>query len=276
MAKTKAKRHRDDAQKVANASDRLNTDQVRLLRCCGRRSGTLMVQIKWECLGLELHKKYPGKFLAGVHELESRGMLRVEKPQDSRAYVYFITDKGREALRNAEIAAGVFRDGNSNSRGTSSKVPANANKQAAEQRAAVDAAEQEFDRSQGFRVDAKLRKALEVYAMDAATEHFDSQNYAVDPEAHKNCPYDLECTRNGEVRYVEVKGTQTKGERIFLTAGEVDFAQRHKNEMVLFILHSINVSKDKKRLSGGIQKIVDPWDVEEGDKTAISYRYAVP
>jgi len=42
----------------------------------------------------------------------------------------------------------------------------------------------------------------------------------------KTKPYDLYCIRGAEVLHVEVKGTQTSGEDIILTAGEVEFATR--------------------------------------------------
>ena len=45
--------------------------------------------------------------------------------------------------------------------------------------------------------------------------------------------------RPAEVLHVEVKGTQTTGEDIFLTAGEVNFARRHPGMMALFVLHSV-------------------------------------
>jgi hypothetical protein len=88
-------------------------------------------------------------------------------------------------------------------------------------------------------------------------------------------PYDLRCTRKKERLYVEVKGTQTNGDGIILTAGEVMFARRHKEEMALFLLHSIKVSADGK-LSNGQEKLIVPWDVDEGHLKPISFMYEVP
>lgn len=94
----------------------------------------------------------------------------------------------------------------------------------------VEALEKSHAKSQGFQLDSKLRKALEDYAMEAAKRHFLSDGYEVEDHS-KNRPYDLCCKRKKELLYVEVKGTQTKGEEIILTSGEVDFARRHREQI---------------------------------------------
>jgi len=140
--------------------------------------------------------------------------------------------------------------------------------------AAVAAIEKSYAKSQGFQLDSKTRKALEDRAMRAARRHFSSLGYAVEDRS-KNHPYDLLCTRKRERLHVEVKGTQTKGEGIVLTSGEVNFARSHKPAMALFVLHSIRVSATG-RLSGGKNRVVAPWDVDLGRLKPISFMYEVP
>jgi hypothetical protein len=135
--------------------------------------------------------------------------------------------------------------------------------------AAVEALEMSHARSHGFMLDSKLRAALEQHSMDAAKCHFRSLGYAVE-DCSKNHPYDLRCVREKETRYVEVKGTQTDGQEIILTCGEVEFARKNAANMVLFILHSIAVSKDRK-LSKGEAKILQPWTVEQATLNPLSY-----
>ena len=108
--------------------------------------------------------------------------------------------------------------------------------------------------------------------MDAAKRHFTSLGFVVEP---KGRPYDLRCTRKKELLYVEVKGTQTNGKSIILTAGEVAFARDHKGQMALLLLHSISVSEDRK-LSNGETYPVMPWDVDKGCLKPMSYKYEVP
>ncbi|GIW78576.1 MAG: hypothetical protein KatS3mg105_0383 [Gemmatales bacterium] len=141
--------------------------------------------------------------------------------------------------------------------------------------AAIEDIEKSYANSQGFQLDSKLRKAVEDYVMNAAKRHFKSQGYEVEDRS-KNGPYDLRCTRKKELLYVEVKGTQTQGEDIILTSGEVQFARRNKANMALFILHSIKISEKDKSLTNGTISIIVPWDVDEGNLVPISFCYKVP
>ncbi len=143
--------------------------------------------------------------------------------------------------------------------------------------AVVEALEQSQARGQGFLLDSKLRKALELYAMNAATRYFETDGYKCDDHS-KTCSYDLRCRHGQEVLYVEVKGTQTDGGEIILTPGEVKFARSHKGQMALFILHSIQVAEgnDGFVLSGGERHVVLPWDVDLGTLVPASFKYGVP
>jgi hypothetical protein len=140
-----------------------------------------------------------------------------------------------------------------------------------------DLEERHATRSQGFVVDSKLRNALEEYAMEVAKRYFESKKYKW-KDHHKTCSYDLLCTRGQEVLYVEVKGTVTAGEAVFLTANEVRFARENRKHMVLFVLHSINVSpgKDGYVLSGGEHRRIQPWNVDRGTLKPLAYKYELP
>ena len=143
----------------------------------------------------------------------------------------------------------------------------------AEDGTVVEALEKSHAKSQGFLLDSKLRKALEDYAMEAATKHFRSKGYEVEDD-HKDHPYDLRCTKKDDRLYVEVKGTQTNGQGIILTAGEVEFARRNKEQMALF-LHSINMLPNGV-LSNGKKLVIWPWDVDQGILRPISLWYELP
>ena len=144
--------------------------------------------------------------------------------------------------------------------------------------ALVEAAEHIQARGQGFVLDSKLRKALEDFAMDAAKQYFKGQGYQWEDHS-KSHPYDLRCIRGAEVLYVEVKGTQTDGFEVILTPGEVEFARGHKNQMALFVLHSVLVTKsdgDDFLLSGGEPFPLLPWDVDGGSLKPLSYKCTLP
>ena len=130
-------------------------------------------------------------------------------------------------------------------------------------------------KSQGFLLDSVLRRKIEDYSMRAAIEHFGSKGYDVEDHS-KNHPYDLKCTHHQETLFVEVKGTQADGSRVFLTNGEVEFAGQHPNQMVLFILHSIQVSSDGATLKNGKRVVRKPWIVDQTALTPISFKYDIP
>jgi hypothetical protein len=144
----------------------------------------------------------------------------------------------------------------------------------AEDDAVVEALEKSHAHSQGIQLDSKTRKAIEDYAMEAATKHFTSLGYSVE-DHHKDHPYDLLCLKKKERLHVEAKGTVTRGDGLILTSGEVTFARAHKNQMGLFILHSIKVSSDGKP-SSGQRRVIVPWVVDEGELRPMAFKYDVP
>jgi len=140
---------------------------------------------------------------------------------------------------------------------------------------AVDKLEKEQAAGQGFLLDKKLRGALEQHAMAAAKKHFTDLQYVCEDHS-MNQPYDLYCRRAKEVLYVEVKGTQTDGEKIILTNGEVEFARRNKGRMALFVLHSIKKSEVTEECNGGELMLIEPWNADDGWLTPISFTYRIP
>jgi hypothetical protein len=136
---------------------------------------------------------------------------------------------------------------------------------------ALESLEKEQAKGQGFLLNKELRLALEKYAMDAAKAYFKSSRFVVDDHS-KNHPYDLYCRRGKQALYVEVKGTKNAAEKIILTDGEVKFARRHKGQMALFILHSIEVRRDAQ-LKGGRQRLIRRWDVDQGRLSPLAFMY---
>lgn len=132
-------------------------------------------------------------------------------------------------------------------------------------------------RGQGFAASPAARKAIEEYAMQLAEAHF-SKEYAV---ARKGKPYDLHCTHrvSGAVLYVEVKGTSTAGEEVFLTPNEVHFAREHVSQMALFVQSGIVIEQPADGAviaSAGRTGIWQPWDVDAGVLTPVSFVYTLP
>lgn len=141
---------------------------------------------------------------------------------------------------------------------------------------AAEVLEKQHAKGQGFVLNKALRVALEKFAMGAAKAHFESQKFLCEDHS-RNQPYDVFCRRSKEVLYVEVKGTQTSGEKIILTNGEVEFARKHKGQMALFVLHSIKVSEagGEFHLTGGEMRLIHPWEVDQECLSPLSFMYSL-
>jgi hypothetical protein len=113
--------------------------------------------------------------------------------------------------------------------------------------------------------------------MAEARQYYMGEGYEVRDTARTH-PYDLRCRRGEEQLLVEVKGTQTDGGAVFLTANEVREAQSPDNRMALFVQHNVRVDRGadgEVQASGGDYFIVDPWKAEEAGLQPLTYRYEI-
>lgn len=89
-------------------------------------------------------------------------------------------------------------------------------------------------RYSGICMDPVLRKAIEMAAVDQATEHYVGLGYEV-KDVGLTHSYDLEAIRGDEVRHIEVKGSQAHIEKIQLTRNEVNHANTFKNTDLVLV-----------------------------------------
>ena len=63
-----------------------------------------------------------------------------------------------------------------------------------------------------------------------------------------------------------------------ITKNEVAHARAHADQMVLFILHGIEVAEGDGEpvAKGGFERILWPWDLDSGELTALQFMYEVP
>ncbi|MFZ0798089.1 MAG: EVE domain-containing protein [Terriglobales bacterium] len=139
---------------------------------------------------------------------------------------------------------------------------------------AVEAAVAARAKNQGFQMDSAVRQALEEHAMKRAEAHFVS---LFDSVKRRGKPYDLCCTKEASVLYVEVKGTQTDGAEILLTPNEVGFAKKHRGEMALFLVYNIAVAKEDGKIvtSGGSTHIDLNWVIDDAGLSPLGYSYSL-
>ena len=126
--------------------------------------------------------------------------------------------------------------------------------------------------SQGFQVSPRIRKAIELKAMEMATEYFHQLGWIV-KDVSPNKPYDLNCMRGDDELHVEVKGTTSSGAQILLTPNEVKHAQRKYPDMALFIAINLQVdnTEDDLKVTGKEFKVFMPWELKDEDIKPIGF-----
>jgi predicted RNA-binding protein with PUA-like domain len=131
---------------------------------------------------------------------------------------------------------------------------------------------------QGFNSTAEERKAIEDYSMNAATEYMTAEGWQVE-DVSRNHSVDLECSRQSEKLFVEVKGTQSPGSTVLLTRNEVKFNREHQPNVGLFIHYGIrlNVNDDGQTVaSGGSTRFILPWLISDASLKPVGYSHTVP
>ena len=158
--------------------------------------------------------------------------------------------------------------------------PASPSTEGVATRAAEESAEKATARKsggQGWSSSPEYRKAVEARAMKAAQEYLEAQGFTC-TDTSANRPYDLVARRGEERLFVEVKGTTTAGEQVFLTKNEVAHARANPGSCLLFILYGIAIRETGKGLEalGGERRLVADWAPEEGDLVPLTFQYTVP
>jgi len=127
-----------------------------------------------------------------------------------------------------------------------------------------------LERAAGFQSNPRIRKAVEMRAMDLARKYLENKKYAP-IDTHINKPYDFACKIDGKEVFVEVKGMQDWGNTISLTPREVEHAQAHENS-ALFVVHSIKIAGKRNPIaSGGQEVFLYPWKISAGALKPRSY-----
>ncbi|MEV6393378.1 DUF3883 domain-containing protein [Streptomyces sp. NPDC051907] len=127
----------------------------------------------------------------------------------------------------------------------------------------------------GFVSDPKKRKAIELHAEDMAVAHYAGEGWTVE---RLGKPYDLHCTRDGEERRVEVKGTTGAATSVDLTINEVEHARDPHNTVDLFVVSDINVDMrtGDYTVDGGRVLHLHDWAPAEEDLRPRSFEYRLP
>jgi hypothetical protein len=127
----------------------------------------------------------------------------------------------------------------------------------------VQGLKEDIERAAGFQTNPKIRKVVEMHAMESAETEFRNRGYKV-KDVSQTWSYDLLCIKGDETKYVEVKGTQAGGLEVVLTAGEVRFVEEHKQDCILCVVHGIEVKGERApKASGGHLSLNEPFDISK-------------
>jgi hypothetical protein len=129
---------------------------------------------------------------------------------------------------------------------------------------------------QGPGLSASERSLVERCAMEVATRHFQKHGWTVE-DVSAASPYDLLCWHEGRrPRRVEVKGATGGASAVILTRNEVLAARADPESATLAIVHGIRLDRSRSRATGGVLRIINPWELDDRTLRPIAYRYEVP
>ena len=124
---------------------------------------------------------------------------------------------------------------------------------------------------QSWLADGARRRAVELYAMEQAIDHYRRAWLVVEDVSAKES-FDLRCRKGKNELRVEVKGTTTGGGSILLTRNEVRHAEDPTNQVALFVVSGILVDATNN-CSGGVPSVIEPWTIDRERLVPIVYQY---
>jgi hypothetical protein len=131
---------------------------------------------------------------------------------------------------------------------------------------------------QGFGLNAKEKKQVELRAMNLTEEHLKNLGYSIS-DTSKNNPYDFLAQKNGEAIKVEVKGTTSSNvDSVTMTHNEVNLHIQEKGKTALAIVSGIKLTNrgENPTCEGGTLEFINGWDIEKWIQKPITYQVFRP
>jgi hypothetical protein len=126
---------------------------------------------------------------------------------------------------------------------------------------------------QGFLTDAKLRRSIELHAEEVTMRLYESEGDLTPQKVGK--PYDLLIEREGDDLHIEVKGSISPVDKVFLTRNEVSHAMKYPNvDLVVVDCIQCTLSKDGQyQLRGGRVRRWKGWIPPRDSLSPVSYEH---
>lgn len=129
-------------------------------------------------------------------------------------------------------------------------------------------------RGQGFSLSSTDRKAIELHAMDLATEWLTKNGYGHSNKSATES-YDLLATQADSEFFVEVKGTTSDDcQTILMTRNEIELHRKNKGNTALIIVSKIRMDRTTTppSTSGGEVEVFWGWDIDEWRSEPIAFQ----
>lgn len=129
-------------------------------------------------------------------------------------------------------------------------------------------------KGQGRLQDAADRRAIELHAMMITKSRLSAIGFIEIQDTSTNHSYDFKAYNGHQEWLIEVKGTTSKNATQFLmTSNELKVHKENSGRTGLAIVYDINLDRRGlfPRASGGIIKLLLPWNVEEWSFTPSAY-----
>jgi hypothetical protein len=121
--------------------------------------------------------------------------------------------------------------------------------------------------------EAVRKAAIEVHAVNVATDHLEQQGYVV-ADVGATESWDLTVTKAGCERHIEVKGSTRPRMKVSLTANEVTHSKDF-SRTDLVVVDDIDIDPGN-HCSGGRLCVWSSWTAEDQDLTPTAYDYDLP
>jgi hypothetical protein len=128
----------------------------------------------------------------------------------------------------------------------------------------------------GPRLTGSEIKAIESWAVMQSIAFLRTQGWASIEDVGATESFDLYCQRNEEKLFVEVKGTQSHGEKVVLKRNEVKLHRKEYPNNALIVVKGIILERGElPTATGGELIVIMPWTIEESDLDPIGFDYTV-
>ncbi len=128
---------------------------------------------------------------------------------------------------------------------------------------------------QGRLSDAARRTLLEDAAQARLMKLYADEGWEVHDVRH-NGPYDAIARRDGVVRYLEAKGTQGSGNKVFVTRGEVEHARQNHGDCVIGIWSGMRITDHGAIDPDAGDFTVFDFEPDAGILVPVQYQWTIP